>query len=496
MTLCLFTILLFSPLSSADDDSLWENLEDVPEEDKADEAEADGAEGEAESSSEDSLEEENEASEDPDTGEAKGEEEDPDTEEEEAPPPPPPTTEELLEMVDLNSFAIPIRLHEDVVAWVDWFRGPGRPALALWIKKSGKYRQMITYELKKAGLPKELLYVAMIESGFKETAESHAEAKGVWQFIPETGRRYDLRVDEWIDERCDPFLSTQAAIQYLQFLYYNFGYWPAALAGYNAGEGRVHSALFQYGTIDFWVLSDAEALPLETIDYVPKIIAAGIIDSNPGIFGFQNIRKEEPVDLVRVMVNGGTHAFQMAEAANITLDEFYQNNPHILGVRLPSDRAEYHVYVHPGALNDFTREMRRMGVDRISSGRTLSEAEIETYSPKEDVEIDHHARRFTHIVKENENINDIATQYGLNPESLSQWNDLGGRAGLQSGQELKLQAPQRTKWVSHDVSKGDSLRSIARKYDCTVEEIMKWNQLEKDLLPTKGTRLWLKLASD
>ena len=428
------------------------------------------------------------------TGDSDSEDaEDDDAEEEE---PMPPTTEELLQLVDLSKMGIPIRLHEDVIEWIDWFRGPGRYTLILWMRRSGKYRQMIGLELKKAGLPQELLYVAMIESGFVETAESHASAVGIWQFIPSTGQRYNLRVDEQIDERRDPYLSTHAAIQYLQFLYYSFGYWPAALAAYNAGEGQVHNALFRHGTIDYWVLSDAEALPDETIGYVPKILAAAVIDRNPSVFGFQGVQKDAPIDLVRVMVNGGTHIALMAEAAGMEEAQFSKNNPHILSTRLPSDRAEYHVYVPPSVLNDFTREMRRMGVDRISSGRSMSEAEVAQYAERDAVSVSHHARRFSHLVESGDTLSSIAAHYLISEASLREWNSLDSEGGIQEGQVIQLKSPtqvQRSKWVSHEVKKGDSLRTLAKRYECTIEEIMNWNQLEDNQIPPSGTKLWLKV---
>lgn len=484
----LLLVLASTKLAYADDDSLWDQLDEPPEdipEEPTESANSEESNTNTESSPLNQQTEDNTNNQD--TAQPEPEE-----------PPPPPTTEELLRLIDLSKMGIPIRQHEDVIAWIDWFRGPGRSTLALWIRRSGKYRSMISKELRKAGLPQELLYVAMIESGFVETAESHASAVGVWQFIPSTGQRYNLRVDEMIDERRDPFLSTQAAIQYLQFLYYSFGYWPAALAGYNAGEGQVHNALFKHGTIDFWVLSDADALPEETMGYVPKILAVAVMDKHPAVFGFQSVRQEVPVDLIRVMVNGGTHIDQMAEASGMTIADFSENNPHILSTRLPTDRAEYHVYVPPAILNDFTREMRRMGVDRISSGRSMSEAEAAVYAPKPDVSIKHHARRFVHVVDEGELLGEIAQRYLLSEVSLREWNGLAPDADINEGQALwlKPQTPKRSKWLAHDVERGDSLRSLARRYDCTVDDIMSWNNLEEPRIPTAGSRLWLKVVEE
>ena len=142
---------------------------------------------------------------------------------------------------------------------------------------------------------------------------------------------------------------------------------------------------------------------------------------------------------------------------------------------MPSDRAEYHVYVPPAVLNDFTREMRRMGVDRISSGRSMSEAEVEQYAAKENVSIGHHARRFNHVVQEGETLTSIAQNYLLSEESLLLWNTLSDKSELQEGQILRLKAPteaKRTKWVPHEVKRGESLKGLARRYDCQVDDIM------------------------
>ena len=232
----------------------------------------------------------------------------------------------------------------------------------------------------------------------------------------------------------------------------------AALAAYNAGEGQVNSALFRYGTIDYWVFSDEEVCQRKTIGYVPKIEPQPSLIEPVCVWVSVHREKDEPIDLVRVMVNGGTHIALMAEAAGMDVEQFTQNNPHILSTRLPSDRAEYHVYVPP-VLNDFTREMRRMGVDRISSGRSMSEAEIAQYATKEFglpfpiMPVD-----LAHTVEEGDTLDLIAAQHLISEASLREWNALGAEANLKEGQIIQLKPAakaQRSKWVAHDVKKGD-----------------------------------------
>ena len=195
-----------------------------------------------------------------------------------------------------DQFDLPIEYTPQVVYWLRWFLERNRWGFQLWMKRSGAYKALITSELRKAGLPEDLFYVAMIESGFYSTAKSQAEAVGVWQFIPTTGRTYGLQIDNFIDERQDPYRSTLAAISYLEKLYRDFGYWPLAISAYNCGESRMHSAIKTHNTVYYWNLLELGALPDETMEYLPKIYAAAILDKNNELFGIPRLKADNPIE--------------------------------------------------------------------------------------------------------------------------------------------------------------------------------------------------------
>ena len=163
---------------------------------------------------------------------------------------------------------------------------------ARWLARSARYMPVIEKELSAAGLPRELAYLAMIESGCNPSAVSRAGAGGLWQFMPATGRRYNLAINSWVDERREPAKATRAAVRYLDKLYRQFGDWHLAVAAYNTGEGKVEQAIRDGGTNNFWELAATDALYAETKCYVPKLIAAIIIARNPTAYGFDDIDYE------------------------------------------------------------------------------------------------------------------------------------------------------------------------------------------------------------
>lgn len=183
-------------------------------------------------------------------------------------------------------FDIPITVNSRVEYWVDYFCGRGRGYFEKYLQRSEFFVPYIEPLLKQNGLPADLVYLAMIESGFNNLARSRARAVGPWQFISATGKRYGLMVNWWVDERRDIRKSTLAAVEYLRDLYNLFQSWELAAAAYNAGEAKIARAVRRYGTKDFWVLSRQRFLRPETRDYVPKIIAAALISKNRVQFGF------------------------------------------------------------------------------------------------------------------------------------------------------------------------------------------------------------------
>ena len=177
---------------------------------------------------------------------------------------------------------IPVVLNDKVQKYINYYQNRGRKTFTRWLEKSGKYIPMMTEILRQKDLPSDLVYLAMIESGFNVKARSPMGAVGPWQFIRSTGRKYGLTINGWIDERMNPEKSTVAAANYLRDLYNMFESWELAAAGYNAGEHRVQRAIDRYNNDDFWEMSRTrKALPRETREYVPKIVAALVIVKNP-----------------------------------------------------------------------------------------------------------------------------------------------------------------------------------------------------------------------
>jgi len=195
----------------------------------------------------------------------------------------------------------PVVINPHVQRFLDLFTGKRRDIMTLWVSRSGRYLAMIRDVLRSRGLPEELAYTAMIESGFKPDAVSRMGAKGMWQFMAPTARRYGLRVDSWVDERYDPEKSTAAAARYLSDLYKQFGSWALAQAAYNAGEMKVARAISKTGSSDFWTLAESKYLRRETKDFVPQIHAVTVIGRDPDRYGFE-FEDHEPtaVDTVRV----------------------------------------------------------------------------------------------------------------------------------------------------------------------------------------------------
>jgi hypothetical protein len=185
-----------------------------------------------------------------------------------------------------TSFDFPFTLNSRVLHWVDYFTGRGRKHFERYLERSELFIPFILPLLRENKMPEDLVYLAMIESGFNNLARSHAKAVGPWQFVSATGKRYGLAVNWWVDERRDTHKSTLAAIAYLKDLHEMFGSWELAAASYNAGEGKVARAIRRYGTQDFWALTRHRYLRQETRDYVPKIIAAAIVAKNRTQFGF------------------------------------------------------------------------------------------------------------------------------------------------------------------------------------------------------------------
>ncbi len=221
----------------------------------------------------------------------------------------------------------------------------GRGMFETWLKRSGRYQELIQSELRERRLPEDLMWVAMIESGFDPRAKSPAGAVGLWQFMPATGEVYGLQQGKHLDQRKNPRLATQAAAHHLRDLYMRLGAWDLALAAYNMGYEQLLDAIDKYGTADFNELARQEALPSETAAYVPKIAAAAIVANNLEHFGFDKVEITRPVDAGEIAAPPSTPLKILAKACGVATSAIRTLNPDILGERVPPGRGDYIVMV-------------------------------------------------------------------------------------------------------------------------------------------------------
>jgi membrane-bound lytic murein transglycosylase D len=208
--------------------------------------------------------------------------------------------------------------------------------LSVWLRRAGKYKDAIRRTLRKKQVPEDLVWLAMIESGFEPAARSPAGALGMWQFMPDTGRAYGLPQDRWADQRLNVQQSSEAAADFLADLHRRFGTWDLAIAAYNMGYGGILSVVRRYNTNDFWTLSRFEgALPWETTLYVPKILAASIVAKNLGVFGFADLTQDPPLEYDEVNVPPGVSLGEVARAAGANTKEIEALNPELRASRTP-----------------------------------------------------------------------------------------------------------------------------------------------------------------
>jgi membrane-bound lytic murein transglycosylase D len=251
--------------------------------------------------------------------------------------------------------SIPVVINPKVEWFMNYFQTKGKWYFAKWLLRTDDYDGLIKGILREEGLPEDLFYLALIESGLSPKARSKANAVGIWQFIKPTGVRYGLRVDRWIDERRDPEKSTRAAARFLKHLYKRFGSWHMAMAGYNAGEGRVRRSIKRYGTKDYWALSKYRrgAFRRETRSYVPKYMAAMIIAKDPTKYGFDKSRRKEPAEYESVGIEGPTDLKVIAKAAGIGVKELRNLNPELINWFTPPEYPGYKIKLPEGTAATF-----------------------------------------------------------------------------------------------------------------------------------------------
>ncbi len=397
----------------------------------------------------------------------------------EAPPTVAPSEEAPLEM-EGPAFDIPIVVNDRVEYFIRFFQTTARERFARWLKRSGKYIPLMKKVLREHGLPEDLVYLAMIESGFNPTARSRRRAVGPWQFVYRTGKKYGLRVNYWVDERRDPEKSTVAAARYLKDLYDQFQCWYLAAAGYNAGEGRIARAIRRYRTEDFWKLSKYRYLKRETRDYVPKMIAAALIAKNPEKYGFEGIDYDDPIEYEKVKVPPATDLRIVAKCCGVTYKEIKLLNPELLRWCTPPDEPDYELKIPKGKKEAFLHCFAKLPESR---------------------------RRYSgfirYRIRRGDTLWKISRRFGISLKVLMRLNRIRNPRRLRAGHWILVPRPakaapvpkerrQRGRKVVYVVKKGDTLWEIARRFDLSVTEIKRWNNLRGDLIrPRDRIFLWL-----
>lgn len=267
-------------------------------------------------------------------------------------------------------FDIPVTYNDRVRQWIRYFQTDGRGTFKNWLERSARFLPVIQFELARNRLPQDLAYIAMIESGFVPGAVSHAGAKGMWQFIVPTAERYGLKIDWWIDERKDFMKSTRAAIRYMTDLYGQFESWYLVAASYNMGENGVRRLLQRHRTTNFWELADLGALPRETTDYVPKIIAAMLISKAPALYGFRELDFHMPLSFETASVPGGTEIAGLAVYLGVSEKYLKDLNPELIKGFVPSNVRGHTIRVPKGsmfAVSQFVRLQAKNGEPSFAS---------------------------------------------------------------------------------------------------------------------------------
>lgn len=304
---------------------------------------------------------------------------------------------------------LPVQWDERVIRYLLHYKTDegGRRLLRTWLRSQGRYAAMILETLRKAHLPEDLLYVAMVESNYQVRAVSHAGAAGLWQFMPGAGRIYGLKIDRWVDERNDPVRATEAAAEYFRDLYQRFGSWPLAISAYNAGYGAMLRAIARYNSNDYWQLLRYEnSLPWETQLYFPKAAALAIIGKNREVFGVADVEPLPAEAWDEITPRPSTSLGAIAKAAGCSLDALKQLNPHLKQGRTPPDREGFVVRIPKG-----------------TSGR---------YAAQRDRVIDPDKYKL-YSVPVGERMEDVAMIFGTSVSALRRLNDIDNDAEIAGG---------------------------------------------------------------
>ena len=398
-----------------------------------------------------------------------------------APPAPKPSLEWLRQLALPE---LPVRWEPQVIRYLEFFRDEpkGRAIMSSWLRKMGRYRAIIERKLDEQGLPRDLIYLAMVESGFDPGATSQKAAGGVWQFIPGAARAYGLEVSHWVDARRDPERAAEAAARLLKDLYVRFGSWPLAFAAYNAGYGAILRSIARFNTNDFWELARHEAgLPWETSLYVPKILAASIIGHNLKAFAFADIAQDPPWEFDRVEVSSGISFASLARTAGAKPDVIEDLNPEYVSGRVPPDRPKVVLRVPLGSANLFAK-----AASEARTGERLQPVVLRFGETLDDV-----AKARGSSVRELKRINAVTDTAELRGGMtilvpLRAAPALSAASGDDTDDTILVAVPDRAftyqgrERVFYRTRDGDTLVDIASVFDVTPDNIVEWNNIDPD----------------
>ncbi|NOY91172.1 MAG: transglycosylase SLT domain-containing protein [Deltaproteobacteria bacterium] len=386
---------------------------------------------------------------------------------------------------------LPLRWDERVVRYLEYFRDDrrGHGLMAAWLRRSSRYGALIDHSLERAHLPRDLRCVAMAESGFDPTVRSRVGAAGMWQFVRRTGEEYGLTQDHWSDARMDPEASTAAAARYLGQLHRRFGTWELALAAYNMGYGALLRAIRKFNTNDYWVLAHLEAgLPFETTLYVAKILACGVVMRNPERFGFGELTRDPPLDLVRVSVPGGLSLSLLARAARLPREQLQALNPALLRARTPPGAHSWPLRLPRERAASFSARLRRLR-PRHPANRAYALRFGESLAMV--------ARRFRTTARALRTLNELENEQNLGPGFALLVPDVSPRpdeapserpvVGVPPG-DYHLPGKRR---IFYRATGHEDAASVARFFSVTRDQLLRWNRIDPNARLTRGLMLQL-----
>jgi membrane-bound lytic murein transglycosylase D len=357
---------------------------------------------------------------------------------------------------------LPLVVNDHLEGVLDYFQGRGRAYIERVLSRSGLYEPIISEALRREGLPQDLIYLAAAESGFNPFALSRKGAKGIWQLMLPRAREYGLKKDRWVDEREDPEKSTAAALRHLKDLYERFGDWYLAMAAYNCGPTNVQRAIEKTGYADFWILRDLQALPTETQNFVPIILATAQIARDPQAYGF-DVQPSPPLATDQVVIGAPTHLRLVAQVIDRPVEELIQLNPGLLRWTTPPSDLEYVLNLPAGTRERFEEAITLIPPDKRVWWRA-------------------------HKVEEGETVSGIASKYRASSQALAQANQLEKDALIEAGSLLvvpltpgaeasiirgRATGPRRL--YRYRIRRGDTLGGIAVRFDVTPNQIRRWN---------------------